>query len=531
MLNDENNNGQAGDIKGSLAIVILLALAVVTVVLRMHTATEPLTMDTAVYGYISHALLSGEKLYTGVWDHKPPGIFMLFMVSEFFFGYTLKAMAYTGVIFTLASLLFLYLFLKETAGRYAAVIGAALWTLASNSVLLQGNENNAEVFLNTFTLAALWAFVRSRKSTSKKYLVLCGASFAIASLFKTIAVFPLIAVTVYAVLSPCSEEGEVDGARPREKNRVRTLVSLFLPGAILWTAVFLYFAVQGRFPEFWESVFVFNANYSGSIFSNVWTFITSPVLVFHEAYLDVWFLVISALAWIFVSKKEYGPGQSGRLTRGFFILLFIGVLVEVASPGKYFNHYYQLMIPIFCILGALFFVDLRERITVNGNLSGKAVFVLLILLTFLNLAWYQARYLSMTPDEVSRVKHGSGAIDIREMAGFVEARTSPCETIYVWGGEAGIYYYSGRRAASGIFFIFPLFFETEEGRADKLKRIYADLSNAPPALFIRSKAYGTFGADQLFDFVERRYRVVKSFKDVDIYELRERAVKQECGGD
>ena len=510
-----------------LHYLILLTLVVLTVYLRLHTAAEPLTMDTAVYGYISHAMLGGEKLYTELFDHKPPGVYLLFMFSEILFGYGVKAMAYTGVLFTLVSLLFLYLFLKETAGRFAALIGAALWTLASNSVLLQANENNVEVFLNTFTLVAIWAYVRSRSSTSPWYLVITGASFALASLLKTIAVFPLIAVAIYAVFSHASALADEERGSLK-RNRVRTLVSLFAPGAILWATVFLYFIVQGRFPEFWESVFVFNANYSGSIWYNIWNFITSPELVFHEAYKDIWLLVISALAWIFLSKKEYGPSKVGR---GFFILLFIGVIVELSSPGKYFRHYYQLMSPVLCILSALFFTDLRERISIKSSFAGKAVFLAVILLVFINLTYYQARYLSMTPDEVSKIKHGSGAIDIREMARYVEARTSPCERVYVWGGEAGIYYYAKRRAASGIFFIFPLYFDSPEGRADKLRRIYADITGSLPALFIRSKGYGTLGFDSLFEFVERRYRLVKSFKDVDIYELRERAGRPvECGG-
>jgi hypothetical protein len=281
--------------------------------------------------------------------------------------------------------------------------------------------------------------------------------------------------------------------------------------------VFLYFALLGRFSEFFESVFVFNANYSGSIISNVWKFVTSPVLVFHEAYKDIWFLVLSALAWIFISRKEYGVS---RLGRWFFILVFLGLVVELSSPG-----------PLAAILSALFFTDLRLRLSVKRNSFVRALPALLALLVFINLGYYQARYLSMTPDEVSKVKHGSGAIDIRVMAEYVEEHSSPCEEIYVWGGEAGVYYYADRRSASGIFFIFPLYFDTDEGRARKLDRIYSDITTSPPALFIRSKGYGTLGADSLFQFVERRYRVVKSFNDVDIYELKSRGSKPDCGGD
>ena len=507
------------------AVAILLALAVLTLVLRLHFISEPLTMDTAVYGYISHALVAGEELYSGVWDHKPPGVYQLFMLSELLFGYGPKGMAYTGVIFTLASLLFIYLFLKEVSGRLAGLIGAGFWALASNSVLLQANENNVEVFLNTFTLIAIWSFVRSRASSAPVWLLVTGLSFALASLLKTIAVFPLISVALYAMISPCSDE-DSQGTPFTATGKIRTLVYLLLPGALLWAVVFFYFALLGRFSDFWQSVFVFNAGYSGSILSNVWSFIVNPAYLFHEGFIDIWFLVVAAIAWIFISKKEYA---SGRITRGFFIILFFGLVVELSSPGKYFRHYYQLLFPLIAILAALFFTELRERKSIKKSFSGKLLFAVLIVATFLNLAYYHAGYFVSTPYDISRIKHGTGAIDVVEIAEFVRERTSECEKIYVWGGEAGIYYYSKRQSSSGVFFIFPLYFDSLEGRNEKIDRIYWDIIKTPPALFIRSKGYPTYDTEALFRFVESRYRVIKSFGDLDIYELIDREGKAECG--
>ncbi|MBE9531493.1 MAG: glycosyltransferase family 39 protein, partial [Proteobacteria bacterium] len=451
MLSHDIDKDVAKDFDGRLQVAILLALAVVTAVLRLHTASEPLNMDTAIYGYIAHSMLEGGRLYTELWDHKPPGIFQLFMLSEIIWGYGPRSIAYTGVVFTLTSLLFLFLFLRDIAGVRVALVGAALWALSSNSILMQANDNNVEVFLNTFTLIALWSYQRGRGTGCAKWFFITGLSFAVASIFKTIAVFPFMAFCVYEFISPSLSNGVATKSANRVRRYVRTLCWFALPGLLLWTALFLYFLLLGRFSEFWQTVFVFNAGYSGSIFSNIGSFLITPSLIFSKVYKEIALLGLSALLWILVSKREYGKARLGRV---FFILLAAGIIVELSSPGRYFSHYYQLMLPLFSILGALFFSDLYSRLFRSRPSAAKAIIAAIVVLTFFNLAFYQLRYLSMTPFEISRIKHDEMAIDVMKMGEFVKANTKPCESIYVWGGEVGIYYYSQRRSASGVFFIY-----------------------------------------------------------------------------
>ncbi|MEE9614198.1 MAG: hypothetical protein V3W31_04490, partial [Thermodesulfobacteriota bacterium] len=180
----------------SSCAAIFLAIAVITVLLRLHSVDEPFERDLTTYSYTAHRLLAGDNLYTDVWDHKPPGIYGTYMLAETLWGYEPETVVYLGITFTLVSLLFLFLFLKEIAGPLTALAGCSFWALASNSIMLHGNLPNTELFINSFTMVALWSFARSR-GENNGYLFLSGLSLVVASTFKTLVLFPFAAFCLY----------------------------------------------------------------------------------------------------------------------------------------------------------------------------------------------------------------------------------------------------------------------------------------------------------------------------------------------
>ncbi len=147
--------------------LIPIAIMFVLTYLRYHSLGEPLERDVTTYAYIAHEMLSGEQLYSVLWDHKPPAIYWIYMLAELVGGYTPEAITYLGIVFSLLSCVFLFLFLMLAAGRWIALLGASFWSLGSNSLLLQANQPNTEIFLNTFTLMGLWSFALYA-STSRK---------------------------------------------------------------------------------------------------------------------------------------------------------------------------------------------------------------------------------------------------------------------------------------------------------------------------------------------------------------------------
>jgi 4-amino-4-deoxy-L-arabinose transferase-like glycosyltransferase len=492
------------------------ALAVIVIVnsaLTLHSLGEVLPIDLTTYGYIAHEMLGGVELYTNLWDHKPPGVFLAFMAAELLLGYSPSAVVCLGLLFSIISLIFLFLFLRKLAGFKTAIVGAIFWTLIQNSVYLEANLPNVELFLNAFTLVALWAFARFYDDESKLWpLFLCGAAFAVASLFKMVAVFPLIALCVYLLCAV-----SLDGVRAKRAKIMKSLFALLVPGALLWVLVFAYFMAVGRFGAFFDSVFLYNSRYSGGLFANIYKMIVSPNLLFHPSLKEVWILVLLSLAWLGFSRKFYG-----RLGRSLFIFLSVGLLIEIASPGKYYFHYYQLLMPMLAILPAFFFRDLFCSTTFGDSQLRRLVPSALLIFTFIFLAYYQFGYISRGPEANSIKKYDSEFIDVRDAALYIKGITAPCETIYSWGEETGFYYYSQRSAASGIFFIYALFFESEVERSIKLDRLYDDLLSSPPALFVVEDLWAGKLDARFKLFLQERYRMHKRIKSYSIYELRER---------
>ncbi|MEE9614462.1 MAG: glycosyltransferase family 39 protein [Thermodesulfobacteriota bacterium] len=507
---------------GLMTPLIFFSIAVITVFLRLHSLGEPLEHDLAIYGYFAHYMLGGELLYTELWDHKPPGIFLAYMAAELLWGYDASAITYTGIVFTVISLAFLFLFLKEIAGVNTALLGSAIWALASNALSLEANQPNAELFLNAFTLMALWSLAKHREG-EWRFLFLCGAFFAVASTFKTVAIFPFAAVCLYLVLQ-VSKTGPPP-PRARLKEGAGKLAVILLPCVLVWAGVFSYFALAGRFGDFWGAVFEYNRGYAGNIALNVWNYFTDPRLLFHLAQKDIWPLPLLSLVWVFVGRKEYGP-----LRRSFFILFLAGCMVAVASPGKYFYHYYQLLLPPFVVMSALFFRDMVEHIQAKKNARlAMALSSIIVLYTSGHLFYSQGTYLRMTPTEISAKKYGPKPALAYEVGSFIKGVSSPCDTVFEWGTGAGIYYYSQRKSAVNTTSLYALF----EGRVPKkgdprLKRLYADVTAAPPAVFVWDGSSGELRGSVFEEFISERYDRIGEYPPFFVYERRH---GESSGGD
>ncbi len=507
--------GEAVKIISYWKYFLLTVIIALVFLLRLHSLNEPFQGDLTTYGYIAHNMLDGKPLYTYLWDHKPPGIYWAYMMAELLWGYSQHAIVYLGVAFSALSILFLYLFLHRIAGTPAALLGSAFFALASNSVVLEANEPNAELFLNTLTIMAVWAFALWSEKGKGPYLFLSGTFFALATLFKTVAVFPVFFLCVY-LLVPFST---TDLSR-WIKDRTVMFAWFLSPAALFWLAIFGYFGAKGRFTHFWEAVFAYNVhyvNYKGNILEHLWNFFSTPQLFFHTSLKEIWILVVLSILWFSWSREKYSS-----LRRSFFVFLFLGLSFSVASPGRYYAHYYQLLLPIFCVLPALFFQDAFARTKKSRRKYDKSILTALLLFTVIFLGHYQLQYLRMTPFEVSEKKYGKRYTEAYNVAKFVEKITKPCEHIYEWGGETGIYYYSKRESVTGIIYIYPLFTGPKEDTINRTKRVFSDVVDSMPAVFIYNRAFGRLEQNLFFDLLQERYKLTNQISSYLIFEAKQR---------
>ena len=506
-----------------LKIVLLLPILLVNVYLSLCAMGEVLPIDLTTYGYMAHEMIAGERLYSHLWDHKPPGVYLLFLVSELVWGYGPVGVVYLGVIFNALSLVFLFLFLRRIAGIKAGLMGAAFWSLSSNSVYLEANLPNVELFINTFTILSLWAFAIYYDNAERRWpLLLSGLALGAASVFKMVAVFPFFALMLYTALY--RPPGDLSGSRGG--SAARRLLSLLIPCAVVWSAIFIYFAAFSDFAAFFDTVFLYNTRYSGGIFANLLKFFLTPSLLFHLALKEVLVLVTFSFAWVCFSRKCYGP-----LSRPLLVFFLVAIIVEIASPGKYYFHYYQLLLPMICILPALFISDLAGFVERRGGSSSVKTVVVAVIVasTIAVLSYYQWGYIARGPEGNSIKKYETEYLEVREVAEYIKSITEPCERVYSWGEETGIYYYSQRSAPSGIFFIYALFFESPEEREAKLSRLYRDLSEREPSIFVLEGRWAAKMNRPIRGLLKERYRYLRSYGDYTLYVLKDRE-RPDCNG-
>ena len=118
------------------AVLILVSIAIVFQV-RLHTYNEPLERDLTFYAVVGHELLNERLLYTDLWDHKPPAIYVTYALAELLFGYGINAIFWLGVAAALATLFGLYLCVTWLTGeRLLGGLTALLWGLSCSDLYL-----------------------------------------------------------------------------------------------------------------------------------------------------------------------------------------------------------------------------------------------------------------------------------------------------------------------------------------------------------------------------------------------------------
>lgn len=283
------------------------------------------------------------------------------------------------------------------------------------------------------------------------------------------------------------------------------------------------FALSGNLQDFYDVVFAFNQEYSGSLAKNVFFFLSEPELLFHTALREVWAIVLLSIAWLAVSREQYGP-----LRRFFFLIILAGVWVEIASPGRFYAHYYQLLLPIYSMLAALFFSDLHAALKYQRAVVKLCIVSVLLTVSFSHLGFHQWNYLRMSPEEISLKKYGHLFVHAHKLAVNIQALTVPCETIYEFGGETGLYYYAQRKSASGIFQIVSFLHSPQKLQQQMYSQILRDLQSSPPALFIWNSEFGALEESLFLSFVSEKYREIAKFNTYRIFEHKHRLNPPGC---
>lgn len=522
----------------------MLAVFVLGVVLRLPTfGRAMLSDDEAIYATTADALSRGDLLYRDVVDHKPPAIYHVYRAGFALFGaYQTHGAHLFVVVAVLVTAAFLFFIRRDaSAGRGGALAAAGLFLIFSTTWHdYDALAANCELFLLAPQAAAAWLLLRDLRAPSPApglrgwalHLtvgILIGAS----GLFKVQGLTFLGASVGLLMWKAHLARGAAGGA-PWSWVATRALGQLV--GASLPPALYLgWCAVAGSADAalFW---FRFNFSYVGAGLSGLealarglrrTALIGGAALVPYALGLAAAVTTGRALVRALRSRPPAAAGPSVVDVLG--LLWLVTSAVAVSAGGRFFGHYFHLVLPPLCLLAAptaSAVAARRDRRAVLAVLCGVPALAFFALATF-------ARPLTAVVDETQP--------RYDDVATRIAALSAGDERVFIWGNSPQLYLLARRPMGARFSFCNYMTGEspgtpTETGRRDAdanqlavaWTMLFSDLEQRRPVLFVDAAAAGWDGYDKypvtrypaLRTYLDRHYRPVETVSGVVIHRRR-----------
>src|SRR2546422_389365 len=454
---------------GAWALLGLIVLGAAA--LRLRLLDVPLDRDEGEYGYFAQLLLQGVPPYAQAYNLKLPGIYGVYAAILAAFGQSPAAIHLGLLVVNAATTVLVLCLAAHLYNSTVAVSAAAVFAVLSLGPRLYGIAAYAEHFVLLPALAGTLVLLRALESSRPQAFLVSGALFGLAILVKQSgAAFGLFAV-VYTLLGGVSPGVRGDWRRrflPAGAVVAGALAPLALVCAVL--------AGAGVFDRFWFWTVSYALHYASAV-----PLTTGVVLFAHKAgeLLAASYLV-AILAAVGVSALVWHP--EARQRRGFVLLLAL-LSLGGTSAGLYFrNHYFVLLLPSVALFAGLGVDPLAGSVapgTLRRGLAAALTAVPLVAFLFAELVilW------EAPPERVTRELFGLSPFpESVEIARYLRARTAEGERIAVIGSEPEIYFYAGRRGATGHVYMYPLM--EDQPYASRMQRQMIDEIEAARPRFV-----------------------------------------------
>jgi len=439
----------------------IVGIIAFTFALRLLALDEPFERDLMAYSMVASSWLQGAELYSETWGHKPPALYVVYASAIAVLGQSPVALLALGIGAFVATLLGIKVAAERLAGPGAALLAMLAWAVFGNDLILQAQQPNVEVFISACLIWALAVLIPvARDPDANGAILLAGGLFFLASAFKQIAVFPAVLAGIWLLwlhLRTFRQDG-----RSHLISGIRAGALLALPGLLGWAVIVFSFAAFGDFEEFWYGAFGYNQSYAGSVlFNMLWTALRDV----RDPYYIAVFLGLILLCTTFRDRRVAILMASA----------YIGCAVMVAAPGKNFPHYYQLLLPVMAVGYGAHMATFVP--------AGKRVVAALLTLAPI---WISFGYFT-SPERLAYVKygergHGGASVESREIGRWISRNVPPEQTVFHWGAEPGVYFWSGRPTEYRFVYNYPLFGGPR--RDEFLGDVLTELACDPPDVVV-----------------------------------------------
>ncbi|MCS6802935.1 MAG: glycosyltransferase family 39 protein [Chloroflexota bacterium] len=468
----------------ALPIAELIALSVVALGFLLLSApllSQPFGRDQGIFATIADAILRGQLPYRDAWDHKPPGIDYAYALAFRLFGRSWQAVHLLEQLVLLGGMVGLWALLRP-AGAQAAVAAAALFGAAAILQFEWWDRGQAEMFIAGLSAVGLAALVAGRRWRAVSALV-GGAVLGALIWFKpTAAPLTLLGGIILLARSPRSW----GTARDLGAYAGGVLALVLVPSGLLLAG--------GAFAEMWDAVVVFNQLHVQT---------GANLTLAATAWATVDFFGRMGPLTPLAAAGVIGARRSPALT-ALLVGWLLAALAGVWSQGKFFSYHWSVALPPLAGLAGSGLIAVWENIRRPGpevRLRRGAAAILALALLLPVVHEQQAKLGRDLPyllgkvsdrDYFARFGHNLHDRDVysfsaaRETAAYLAARTTPNDTVLVWGFQALVNWLADRRAPTRYIFSYPLTIERPESPLRRQARdiFLREFDAAPPAYVV-----------------------------------------------
>jgi hypothetical protein len=172
----------------------------------------------------------------------------------------------------------------------------------------------------------------------------------------------------------------------------------------------------------------------------------------------------------------------------------------LSLPGRFFPHYFQLLLPPFAITCGWAFgaVESRQRLWLAA--FGAA---------FLLALWPRLLQTQVPVERIPVYKYGLHGVESDESRriGHWIGRNYPANAkVFHWGAEPGVHFWSGHPPATRFVAHFPLFINPNDARALEIERgLVAELQQTKPDLVVVNVNWIGAGGRPTVDWLREHY--------------------------
>lgn len=480
-----------------------LVLVLLTLAIRLPLLGIPFERDEGEYAYIGWRLEHNELPYRDWIDQKPPAIFWVYRLAFMLPMDPVRAVHFMALLFAAASACALFFLALRFMSRGWAFLSAILFVLLSADPLLYGTEANTEMFMLLPLILSALAFFRAASATAGRgseigFAVLVGIFIGIATAFKQVAVvqWPFL-----LLMYPLFVEGK--------KSLGRTLFFAAASAAgiaVVWAAVVLFFALHQALGDFTYNVFTHNLEYVQSIpWSRRLGYLGNTLKSLITDEWPVWIFSAIGLACLL---------RGGRFKELLFIAGWMAAsFMGASASGYYFPHYFQQMLPVFCLAAGLG----ANALDGSGKVAAVRVWLRRIIFTavltvpvVVVLCPFLFSY--SRAQAADKIYPGNHFAEKQVLAERLAQITKPDDKVFIFGADTEILFYAQRVSATRYIFLFPLYGPYSDANEKQIAAAQEIINHAPAAvLYLPNQLFFTPDADQFFTHWSQSY-ITQNFR-------------------